>query len=621
MTKRFTIFIITLLLFSGIVGVHYFILMAPTGLRGERLEQKVQQEVIRGSIFDRNGNLLATPGRVYAITAWIPEVKDIDNTAQLLSLAMHEPVEGIKKKLQSTSGFTYISRRTTEKQAFAVQDYINQGKIPGIGIDVEDGRFYPYGSAGAKIVGYTDTTNKGITGVEGAFDRILSPQPVEDVPITYGDDVYLTIDIDLQQELERQAAKTFQDNNPDFLTAIIMNAKTGEILASTSYPTYDPNRYYLYDDFSRLDHLMTQPYEPGSVFKIFSMATILNYGEVTRDTTFEDEGQYFLTFPNGQTSVISNTDNIAHGIVTPIETLKYSLNTAMTAFSLTVNDLYFYDGLRNFGFGSKTYLPLSDEAPGLIPHPKNWSGRSKPTIAFGQESLTTAIQLTSAATAFANEGVVLEPQVIKQIVSPSRGMYLEGGRQVLGRATTAENARVVLDGMEASTTPGGTGIFTRVNGVRVATKTGTGQKVDPNTQEYSDTAFIASVMSLFPAEDPQYIIYGVMDTPRGRSIYGSTVVAPMIQKMIQYIVHKESTSLETQPYISEEIPPFQEPLITTEDNTLPDLSGYSKRQVAIFAETYGVTLSTRGFGWVIEQSHSPGTPLDDINELWIGLSP
>ncbi len=620
MIKRFTIFIVILLILSGAVGIHYFLLMAPTGLRGERRQQNIQQEVIRGSIFDRNGNLLATPGRVYAVTAWIPEIKDIDNTAQLLSLAMHEPVETIKKKLQSTSGFTYVSRRTTEKQALAVQDYIDQGKIPGIGIDVEDGRFYPYNSAGAKVVGYTDTTNKGITGIEGAFDRILSPKPEAGVPITYGDDVYLTIDIDLQQELERQASKTFTENNPDFLIAIIMDAKTGEILASTSYPTYDPNRYYQYNDFSRLDHLMTQPYEPGSVFKIFSMATILNNGEVTRETTFEDEGQYVLTFPNGQTSVISNTDNIAHGLVTPIETLKYSLNTAMTAFSLTVDDLSFYEGLRNFGFGSKTYLPLSDEAPGLIPHPNNWSGRSKPTIAFGQESLTTAIQLVSAATAFANDGFVLEPQIIKQIVSPSRGMYLEGGRQVLDRATNGENARVVLDGMEASTTPGGTGIFTRVNGVRVATKTGTGQKVDPNTQMYSDSAFIASVMSLFPAEDPQYIVYGVMDTPRGRSIYGSTVVAPMIQKMIQYIVHKESTSLETKPYISQEIPE-EETAIVVEHNIVPDLRGYSKRQVTVFAETYGIPLSSRGFGWVTEQNPAAGTPIEDMNELSIELSP
>lgn len=620
MRKRFLIFLATLALLFTVVTLYYTALMAPGGILGEAQTVTQQQSVIRGSIFDRNGNLLATPGRVYAVTAWLPDVENIDTTTNLLSLALHEPAASIRATLESTSGFAYISRRTTENNAKAVQDYIHQGKLPGIGIDQEDGRFYPYKEVGAKVVGYTDTANKGITGIEGAFERILSPDPAEGVPITYGDDIYLTIDIDLQQEVERQSAAAFIEHNPDFLITIVMDAKSGEILASTSYPTFDPNIYYEFDDFSRLNHMMTQPYEPGSVFKIFSLASILNSGEVDRYTTYEDTGEYVLTFPNGNTSVIKNTGDKGYGEVTPIETLKHSLNTAMTAYSLMVEDEFFYQGLRNFGFGYRTYLPLGDESAGYIPKPSDWSGRSKPTIAFGQESLTTAIQLISGATAFANQGLLLEPQIIKEIVSPSRGIYLTGGSQIAGRATTQESAQVVLDGMEASTTPGGTGIFTRVEGVRVATKTGTGQKVDPLTKLYSDTAVIASTISIFPADDPQYILYGVMDTPRGRSIYGSSTVAPMLQRIIQYMVTKEESSVEIQPYRGAEITEALTPISLT-DNTLPDLIGFSKREILNFAEIQGIPVDFAGSGWCTSQSIPPGTPLEEVQSLSIYLSP
>ncbi len=620
MRRRFTIFIALLLCMFLVTTLHYTILMAPEGIHGEQQPITQQQKVIRGSIFDRNGNLLATPGRVYAITAWLPDIQERASTAELLALALHEPVEPILDTLNNSTGFAYISRRTTEYKALAVQDYIKEGKLPGIGVDVEDGRFYPYNEVGAKIVGYTDTTNKGITGIEGSFEKVLSPEPLDQVPITYGDDIYLTIDIELQEELERQVAKTFFDNNPEFLAAIVMDAKSGEILAATSHPTFDPNIYYEFNDFSRLNHIMTTPYEPGSVFKIFSLATILNYGEVDRYTTYEDTGEYVLEFPDGSVSVIANTDSKGYGTVTPIETLKYSLNTAMTAFSFSIPNNEFYYGLQDFGFGQKMYLPLGDESAGYIPPPRIWSGRSKPTIAFGQESLTTAIQIATAATAFANEGFIREPQIVQQIVSPSRGMYLQGGTKTFGQATTKKNAQVILDGMEASTTPGGTGIFTRVEGVRVATKTGTGQRVDPETGTYSDTAVIASSLSIFPADNPQYVVYGVMDTPRGRSIYGSTTVAPMLQKIIQYMVTKESTSTETQPYQATAIPETTRK-IEVESNKLPDLTGFSKREILIFAQESGIQVEFSGTGWCIEQSIPERTPLEEVKMLSIKLSP
>ena len=192
--------------------------------------------------------------------------------------------------------------------------------------------------------------------------------------------------------------------------------------------------------------------------------------------------------------------------------------------------------LRSLGFGSQTQLPVPGESSGLLRTPDKWSIRSKPTIAFGQEMLVSAVQLASAATVFSNEGVLLQPHIIDRILSPDGQTIEEVGREPLHRVFSPETARAMLLMMETATEEGGTAHRMRTEGLRISAKTGTSQVIDPETGSYSDENFIASALAIFPTDDPQLIIYVVIQNPKGASYYGGRIASPIVKKMIDETV-------------------------------------------------------------------------------------
>jgi cell division protein FtsI (penicillin-binding protein 3) len=388
-----------------------------------------------------------------------------------------------------------------------------------------------------------------------------------------------------------------------------MEARTGDVIASVSKPDFDANRFTSYSRSERENRPFTFAYEPGSVFKIFSMAAILDLGGITPSDRFFCDGAYRINIPGEEEDEIIH-DLRSHGDVTAQKIIQYSCNVGMAYASESVSAEPFYSVLKEFGFGSPTGLPIPGEASGQLRTPSAWSIRSKPTIAFGQEISVSAIQAATAGTVFANGGYLLRPHVIHKIVGPDGRIIEEYDREEQKQVVSAQTARQLLLMMETATFPGGTAQDLFIEGTRISAKTGTGQMLDRETGKYSEEAFIASTFAIFPTNDPQYIVYVVIEHPKGESYYGSRVAVPVVRKLIEeliayYKIPREGDVMVRHPG-RVEIPRIEELELTTGD-PLPDLSGYSKREILPLFALDGVSIYIDGEGWVTSQTPGPGT--------------
>jgi cell division protein FtsI (penicillin-binding protein 3) len=266
--------------------------------------------------------------------------------------------------------------------------------------------------------------------------------------------------------------------------------------------------------------------------------------------------------------------------------------------------------LRLFGFGTATGIPLNGEERGVLRPTREWSPRSRPTIAIGQEISVTALQIMKAATAFANEGVLLEPHIVKKIVSPDGKLVKEYGREPVRQILSPGTARNILNYMESVTREKGTATRATIEGIRVSAKTGTSQMVDPRTGKYSSTAFVASCLALFPTEDPEVIVYVVIESPQGDSYYGGRVAAPVVREvgefLAPYLRIPRTGQKEIQLPGRITLPRVSLPEI---GNVLPDFTGLPKRALVPLLGRDDMKVVIQGSGWVYRQSPPPGTPL------------
>jgi cell division protein FtsI (penicillin-binding protein 3) len=270
----------------------------------------------------------------------------------------------------------------------------------------------------------------------------------------------------------------------------------------------------------------------------------------------------------------------------------------------------FYAKLKDFGFGAPTGLPLPGEAAGQLRSPEDWSIRSKPTIAFGQEISVSAVQVIAAATVLANNGMLLRPHIIRKIVAADGTIIEEYHRDPLGRVTSSYTANELLLMMETATYTGGTASNLSIEGFRISAKTGTGQMLDRETGKYSETAFLASTIAIFPTQDPQYIVYAVIENPRGEEYFGSRIAVPVVRETIEEMISyfrlpRKGDMIVRHPgrvEVTEE-----EPVSAALGDPLPDLKGLSKRQILPLLDLEGVSVHISGEGWVTSQKPAPGT--------------
>lgn len=567
--------------------------------------------VERGPIMDREGRLLAVDSPLYNIAVWRPETDKTafpEEAGKLASILEMDEGEILSRWQDGASNFFYLKKRVTPQAARAVQDAKDSGAFAGVVVERVPGRLYPEKRLASHLVGFVGDENRGLVGIENKYDSELLPTPAPGGPApASGDGVVLTIDGDLQFSLEAIARRTMAETKAQAVMLLAGDVRTGEILAYVAMPDFDPNDYAASAQVSWYDWPSVYAYEPGSVFKVFSMASVLDLGAVDMHTTFVCGGAYRKVAPSGETIVIK--DLADHGIVDVTGILEYSCNSGAAQAADRAATVDFYDKLSAFGFGSRTGLTLPGESPGSLRSPETWSLRSKPTIAMGQEILVTASQMLAAAMAVGDGGVLRKPLLVKSLLGPDGAKLYDDQPVAVRRVVSEATARSILHSMEAGAGLGGTGYRAKVDDIRMAVKTGTAQMIDPATRRYSDKDFIASTLAIFPADDPRIAIYGAIVKPVGETL-GGRIAAPMIREAAEAALEQLPIPRSDSPSIvqggSASLPRLSPVSI---GDRMPDLRGVPKRLLLPLLQRQDIKVRISGDGWVAAQSPPPGSPV------------
>lgn len=496
----------------------------------------VAQRVVRGTITDRNGRLLAIETPYHGCALLLREIKDLNLVANLIGPILSINAQQIIDGSSRNRSYYLVKRRLGQDELEQLTKIIKEHGLAGVVIEKRYGRTYPQHFHGAQVIGFTNTENRGIEGIELSYEDTLSPYPGLNETITYGNDLVLTLDMELQYLLDNQAVAIDREHLPDSVVGIIMGAKNGEILAATTFPWYDPTESQSSLEEERQNRVVTAMFEPGSVFKIFSLAAELSADQADVSEPFLCDGSYTFTMENGEQATINCVTG--HGPVTPETMLQLSCNGAVAHWALQTNDQAFRSKLSDFGFGTRWTTGMPGAIAGILASTDSWSGRTKATISFGQEIGVTALHMAIAATAIANDGNLMQPFIVKEIRDQAGAVVHTQESTIREQIISPAVAATVLEGMEMATLAGGTATRAAVNGVRVAAKTGTAQIADSITGKYLNDSFLASTLAIVPVDDPEYIIYIGVANPTGATIWGSNIAAPAIGSIITDMVRQ-----------------------------------------------------------------------------------
>jgi cell division protein FtsI (penicillin-binding protein 3) len=526
----FIVLLITALILLIIIFRTIFIMLSVPSKAKEYKNPQVASRVVRGTIYDREGRILAIEIPYYNCALLLREVGDLGAVANSLGRVLSISPQTIVENASKNTTYYLVKSKLSPNEVTEVKNL----KLKGVSLEKEYGRFYPQHYHASNLLGFTNRESVGLEGLEYSLNTLLLPHPRLNEEVTFGSDLYLTIDLDLQYLLDEQAVAIDALHHPDEISAIIMEAKTGAILALTNFPWYDPNEFSTSNPAMRQNRVVSTLFEPGSVFKIFSLAAILEAHQATLDEPFDCDGTYTYTTESGSKVVVNCTS--PHGIVDPKGMLKYSCNGAVAHWALQTDSNLFRESLADFGFNTKWELPLPGVSKGNLKEVSTFSGRSKPTISFGQEVGVNALQLVTAATALANNGNLYTPYLIDKVVASDGTIEKRAPLVAKEGIISAETAQLVLAGMVEATELGGTATRSAVKGVEVASKTGTAQIIDPESGTYDSSAFLASTLSIFPADNPAYIIFIGVKNPKGATIWGANIASPAIASIIESMV-------------------------------------------------------------------------------------
>ncbi|MCL2831662.1 MAG: transpeptidase family protein [Treponema sp.] len=627
--KRFVFFASLLGAAAAALIIRYAYLML--GSQDSTIGMRTEIVSGRGPILDRNGKILAMETRMSNVTFWKPSMDKAGGSEQVakdLAPILEIPAGDIKKQIDSSaSNFIYLKKSVDDTTIKLIEDAQANRMLKGVGIEPMINRIYPEGSLAAQIIGFTTTTIKnteeaagtvkssgrdGIAGIENAFNDDLSPSLVTTSPgirqYQNGSQVYLTLDINVQMILENISANVYRDTKAEAVMFLAMDPRTGDILGSVSLPSFDPNNINNPSDSALMNRPAIWSYEPGSVFKIFSLSAMMDTGAINGDTTFYCNGQYEKVSSLGELIKIGCLD--AHGWVNARDIIVYSCNAGAAYASDRITVPVFNDKLREYGFGSRTNAGNPGETMGFLRPVDNWSERSKPTIAIGQEIAVSALQMIQAASAVANDGILVPARIVSKIVSADGKKTREYDAGPPRQVLKAETARQMRSYMADVTSSIGTGWRADVADMSMAVKTGTAQLYDPNTKGYSSTDFIASCMAMLPAQSPSLILYLVIVKPKGE-ILGGRIAAPPIreaaEELINYLGIPRGLNLQITHPGTISLQPLPYPEV---NGTVPDFTGVSKRQLLPLLLRDDLHFNITGDGWVKNQNPPPGTPIE-----------
>lgn len=495
----------------------------------------VAETVERGTILDRNQRILAIQTPYWGVYFHLQAIDDLAFVSEIVAPYVQMSTDQVLARARSYTTYAQIKDAIDDQSAAALRAAIAANRLGAqVSIEKHQGRTWPAHFHGVQTIGFTNSSGEGIEGIEFSQEQYLNPWPeVGEELITYGDEITLTLDLDIQYAVDVQLQTMANDWQQQYAAAIVLDAKNGDILALGSWPWYDANRYSQSTALERRNHAVNQLSEPGSVFKLFSMAAILESGEVDFSEPFICNGSY--TFLAGNTPITINCSSV-HGEVDPVTMLSESCNGAISYWARQSDPERFYRTLVDLGLTGSWDIGLPSRARGSIAEPSTWSARSQPTIAFGQELLTTALHLAVAATALSEQGELLAPNLLLRRRSGATGELLwEREPTVVQQIFSPETTQVIRDGMRLATLEG-TGTLAAVQGVSVGIKTGTAQILNPQTGSYSDGSLYTSALAMVPIENPKYIIYVGAGSPQGENRWGATIAAPAVGSIVQALV-------------------------------------------------------------------------------------
>ena len=568
--------------------------------------------VQRGSVVDRNGKPLAVQTNFYHVGVTPHLVRNKAQFADDVSGPLGMESSDIMRILEqnSAASFVYLKKKITQT-AYAelkkITDakgyvYVNYDRIPG--------RIYPENALASQLIGYMGDDGKGLAGIEYSMQSYLQPsEKDENAKESQEKNVYLTIDANLQYKLEEIARDTMRTTQAESMMLIAADAKNGEILSYISLPSANLNEYSYASVAETVDRPAMEAYEPGSVFKIFTVSVACDQGLIRQDDSFLCDGMYERRIKGGEAVRIKCLDR--HGWLTARDALKYSCNDVLGQISDRISDDDFIAKIRALGFGQRTEIELPGETYGSVKDSDSalWSVRSKPTIAIGQEISVSALQMVQAATAIANKGIPLKLTLVKRITNKDGSVFYEHTAVPKERVLKQSTAEYVLSCMETTATSG-TGSRARLNDISLGVKTGTAQMAS-KSGGYSTTDFLSNCMAIFPVEDPQIILYIVVEKAKGET-YAGRIVAPVIAKAADEIIdylgmsRGDAASLEHSGKISISA---ARPIIL--GKKLPDFTGLSKRDIMNLVNSNGIQVKINGSGWVKSQNPAPGTPVSE----------
>jgi len=490
----------------------------------------------RGNIFDCHGYLLAVATTIYDIGASPRNIADRALVADRLSGALGEPRDDILALLEQDEAHVPIKRGISE----SVKESIMQWGSGILQADPRPARIYPEGTLAAHVLGFVTEDGTGHYGLEGYYQDELggrtgyrqeSRDPLGSLLFEFlsaqdGTDAYLTLDRNIQQIVEVELADAVTSSGARHGVVIVMDPATGAILALAGYPTYDPNTRIVADEQVFINRAVSDQYEPGSVFKIITMAAALDAGVVTASSTYYDGGE---TTVGGRK--IMNSDRLAHGQTSMNDLMAESLNVGAAHLSTSLGALKFYQYLRRFGFGQLASVDLAGEVSGHVrlPGDADWHESDLGANSFGQGIAVTPLQMLCAVSAVANGGLLMRPYVVARLVDRDR--VTETRPEIVRRVISSEAAKQTVE-MMVYTVKNAT-VTARVPGYRVAGKSGTSEV--PVETGYDPEETIASFAGFVPADAPRFSILVVLDRPQ-KEHWGGLVAAPVFQKLAQQLV-------------------------------------------------------------------------------------
>ena len=503
---------------------------------GQRM-RAVPVMAARGEILDRAGRVLATSRTVFAAYAVPAEVADAALAARALSPVLDRPAAVLERRLRRRVALVYLGRQLSDAQARRVRALA----LPGVGLVAETRRVYPYGPLAAEVVGFTGIDGQGLAGLELSFNQYLKGRNgsirveydarnrrMPEAHTAYrppvpGDTVVTTLDIGLQEMADEALAQAMANTGARSGLVLMMDVETGAIRALAVAPSFDPAHYADYAPVRWRDPAVSDTYPPGSTFKPITAAAALEAGVVTPDTGFYDPG--FVRI-DGRT--IRCWKGGGHGAETLRTVIRNSCNVGVAEVGLRLGTARFYRYLARFGLTGRTGVALPGEARAILPRAASVRPVDLAVMAFGQTLALTPLEVADAIAAIANGGRLLRPEIVQEILSPTGRVLYRAKPEVRGRPVSARVAAAVRAMME-DVVLHGSGRTARLEGYRVAGKTGTSQVVVNG--RYEPGQYIASFVGYGPLPNPSLLCLVVVDRPQGAH-YGGQVAAPVFQEIM-----------------------------------------------------------------------------------------